>query len=212
MVEQLDYSEAIANTSETLHGVLLAGLEDLTPPLLAQDIVLGPPNVTAGENGSPRLTVYLYRISENTSLKNANRQQIAPDKAVDPPLMLDLHYLLTAHPVAGDTPTSRTVNQQKVLGRAMQVMHENAVIRGSALEGSLADGRKLHVSMNPDVSQSADGVLSLWSTFDKTAYQPSVSYLVTPVSIDSEREEPVQRVVEMGEQYYAESVGESNGE
>ena len=212
MADRIDYSEAIANTSETLLGVLQTGLQDLTPPVLPQNIVLAAPNAADGENGDLRLTVYLYRISENASLKNTNRQQVASDTAIDPPLTLDLHYLLTAHPSTGETPTKRTVDQHKVLGRAMQVMHDNSVIRGSALKGSLAEGRKLHVSMNPDISQSDDGVLSLWSTFGKTAYQPSVSYLVTPVSIDSEREEQTHRVVETEERYYVESANQNNVE
>lgn len=87
----------------------------------------------------------------------------------------------------------RTEEQHRVLGRAMQVIHDNSIIRGSDLKGSLADQPDLQVSISP---QDMDEVMSIWSTFDETPFQPSVAYLVTPVLIESTEEEEVSRVVE----------------
>lgn len=178
---------AISDVSKTLVTALKDGMVDP-----------GPPEVTLIESGevglaSPddavdldlRLTLYLYRISENSHLKNARHQEIDATRHKRPPLTLDLYYLLTAHPAAdGD---NGQIDPHLVLGRAMQVLHDRSVIE--EFDGE----EEAYLSIYP---QSMDEMGNIWSAFQDESFHPSVSYLVTPVVIESAKEEPVQRVVE----------------
>ena len=181
---------------EDVGRTLVALLRDrMGPDLIDQDreIALSSPN-DAGTGDGSRLTIYLYRVTENGHLKNAQRRDVDVGRERRTPLALDLYYLLTAHPSDGGRDgMERTEEQHRVLGRAMQVLYDNPLIRGSDLKGSLSGQPELQVSIDP---QDMDEVMSIWSTFDETPFQPSVAYLVTPVLIESTREEEVARVVE----------------
>lgn len=156
------------------------------------------------EGGSERLTVYLYRVSENGHTKNAERREIGTEKIKGLPLSLDLHYLVTAHPWTkpnSDTTSGTVVEDQHlVLGRAMQVMQDNSVLRGSDLEGDLIGDRELRISMYPE---APDEVMNVWNTFQDRPFRPSVSYLVGPVTIESTIEQPVHRVTEREVEMYS---------
>lgn len=178
---------AVSDVSRTLVNALKDGMVDPGPPEVAlverDEVGLASPD-DAGDL-SLRLTLYLYRVSENGHLKNAERQEIDVTRYKRPPLALDLYYLLTAHPATdGDNDQ---MDPHLVLGRAMQVLHD-----GSVLEGFDAE-EEAYVSIYP---QSMDEMANIWNTFQDESFQPSISYLVTPVLIESTEEETVQRVVE----------------
>lgn len=189
---------AIADVGETL----IETLRDRIDFLDRDEIALASPS-TVGDGEQLRLTLYLYRVTENADLKNSPRS-VTGNQLEDPPLALDLHYLLTAHPAtSGDDETARTIEQHSVLGRAMQVLQNEAVLRGSDLSGSLVDeGEDVRISMNPTASESFDQLMSMWSTFQEQPYQPSVSYLISPVFIEATKARPVRRVVEKTERYF----------
>lgn len=184
---------AIADAGEAIVGMLRDRMDDLVD---RNEVALASPGST-GTNDDARLTVYLYRVSENAHLINTGRQPVGHDQVRRPPLALDLYYLLTAHSPGGNSDeTAKTREQHAVLGRALQVMREDPVLRGSDLRGSLADGSELRISRVSMNEQSMDELVSIWNTFGETPFQPSVSYLVSPVIIETTEEEPVQRVVE----------------
>lgn len=204
---------AIADVGETLIGVLRDEMGDLVDQ---DEIALASPS-TIGNGNEARLTLFLYRITENADLKNARREAIDPTSTGDPPhlqpspLALDLYYLLTAHPATGGSDeTERSGEQHLVLGRAMQVLHDNAIFRGSELRGSLASDpeeerseEELRITVAPTDSPALDDLVNLWGTFPDQSFQPSLSYLVSPVRIDSKREIPIGRVVEKQDRYYS---------
>lgn len=189
---------AIADIGETIVDLLRDRIDFLESDEIA---LTSPSNVGDGEQ--LRLTLYLYRIAENADLKNS-ANSIQGDRLKDPPLALDLHYLLTAHPAtSGDDETARSIDQHSVLGRAMQVLQNDAILRGSDLTESLADeGEDVQISMNPMNADSFDQLLSMWSTFQEQPYQPSISYLISPVFIESTTTTPVPRVIEKTDRYY----------
>lgn len=204
---------AIADVGQTL----LAALRDRMSDLVDRDeIALASPS-TLGNGNEARLTLFLYRITENADLKNARRHEIEPSSPEGPPrfrpppLALDLYYLLTAHPsTGGSDETERSSEQHLVLGRAMQVLHDNAILRGSDLRGSLTDDaeedepeEEVRISVTPTDPPAMDNLVSLWGTFPDQPFQPSLSYLVSPVRIDSEREIPTGRVVDKEDRYYS---------
>lgn len=166
------------------------------------EIALASPG-TVGDGDRLWLTLYLYRVVENADLKNSKRLETGNDLR-DPPLALDLYYLLTAHPSGGnDDETALSMDQHRVLGHAMQVLHDNAVLRGSELSDSLANSEEeVRITMDPMDSTAFDQTLSMWSTFQERPYQPSVPYLVSPILIDSARTRPARRVLEKEDRYY----------
>lgn len=179
---------AIADAGETLVELLRDRMTE-TGPLSTNQIVLASP-VDDALNNDVRLTVFLFDVGGSTPMDGAQRNG-GPNES----LRLDLKYLLTAHPGKENSSTSttaRTANEHTVLGRAMQVLQDNAIIEGPDLQGSLStDEEHLEVSL---LGESTDSVVNMWNTFGNEPYRPSVAYLVTPVEIESRRETPVERV------------------
>lgn len=173
--------ETLRDVSRTLVDLLKTNLTDV-----AGRIALASPK-NAGTN---LLTLFLYKVTENPDLKNAERIVVSqPDGRVverRAPLSLDTYYLLTAH--AGEPPD--LLEAHRALSRAMRVFYDNGILRGSLLRaddpstGLTADSI-LRVSLNPI---SMEDMTRVWSVFPDTPYEISVTYLVTPVAIDSTQE------------------------
>ncbi len=165
------------------------------------EITFKSPKEIKDDGGSTnKVSLFLYQILENHYLKNEEPQRISDTELKLPPLSLDLLYLVT--------PYSDDKTQEKIiLGKVMQIFHDNAVLTGTVLQGSLSGtDEEIKLLFNPI---SLDDLTKIWSAFKDVAYRLSVSYLVTPIRIDSTREIGMQRVVskEMG-YYYAMQKGE----
>ncbi|ATW88961.1 uncharacterized protein DUF4255 [Halohasta litchfieldiae] len=188
---------AIADVSETLVALLrdqFAARDDVFS-MGGESVSLVAPDAV-DEESETRLSVSLYRIEENASMKNTDLAHAAGDPTVsqEPPLALDLYYLVTAYPGGGsDDETAATVEQQRVLGLAMQTFHDNAVLSDDQLTGSLDPDVDLQISL---VSTSVDELTGLWSTVPEAAFQPSAVYHVGPVLIDSRQREEVTPVTD----------------
>lgn len=185
---------AIEETGQVLLSLLETELQGITVTGGPVTVQLVSPGDIDGTD--VHLSLYLYRLEESTHLKNAE-PRIEDGVTVPPPLALDLYYLLTAHPTDDEPETIDSYEQHRILGRAMQVLHDNRVLRGAQPSDD-----DLHLSIQP---QSTDDLTGIWSTFANTPYQPSVAYLVTPVLIESEREDPVGRVAERRVEPYVRS-------
>jgi hypothetical protein len=171
--------QTIADASKTIVDLLKAELADI-----AGQIALASPK-TPGNNV---LTVFLYKVLENPCLRNEDRRIGPPDingRVIEQPapLTLDLYYLLTAHPLNGQTPN--LFEAHRALSRAMRVLHEHGILRGSLLHSDTNQGftkdSVLRVTFNPI---SMEDMTRIWSVFPDTPYEISVTYLVTPVEIE----------------------------
>lgn len=155
-----------------------------------------------------RLTVYLYRVTESAHLRNVDRSLVEGADDRGTPLVVDLNYLVTAHPWQGrNNGGSRTTTQHELLGRVMQVLGDNAVLRGPVLTEDLRAGPDLRVTVD---AESMDTVVNMWGTFDDEPFRPSVSYLVTPVVIDPGAEADAPHVIETTTESYTHG-GEDDG-
>ena len=187
---------AIADVSETLLALLrdrFAARDDVFS-MDGEAVSLVPPDEVSTDSET-RLSLSLYRIEENAAMKNSEQAHTTSDPTVsqEPPLALDLYYLLTAYSGGSDEGTAATVDQQRVLGLAMQTFHDNAVLSGEDLVGSLDGDLELQVSL---VNASVDELSGLWSTVPDTAFQASAVYHVGPVLIDSRQREEVVPVTD----------------
>ncbi|MFC6724135.1 DUF4255 domain-containing protein [Halobium palmae] len=165
--------------SEALLDVLVAqlgpdaGPDDEAVRIESGQIGLGSPKTA--EDGF-LLTLYLYKIAPNGHVTNREHVEVDLGVTQRPPLGLDLYYLLTAYPQTSDS--RHILNQQKLLGRALQVLRDRSV-----MTGVLPGGEDIRLSLHPG---SAEEVTDVWSTFSETPYQPSVVLLASAVRIDPE--------------------------
>jgi hypothetical protein len=183
-----DYT-ALSDVGETLIELLREKMQELIP---FDSISLVSPGEIEGKDNI-RLSIFLYHVEENIYLKNQEMEKIGSSVLKAPPLALDLYYMVTSYPSPGiQDRTDRTREEHSILGKAMQVLHDNSVLTGSVLKGSLsASDTVLHVMVT---SLSLDDMTKIWSTFKEKSFRPSVCYLVTPVKIESLREKKIHRV------------------
>ncbi len=191
-----DYT-AIADAGETLIDLLRENMQDLVSP---SSIILSSPGEIEAQD-SPRLCLFLYQVIESPHFKGQEMQALNSTTMKYPPLTLDLYYMLTSYgsPQIADK-TERTIEEHKILGRAMNILYDNAILRGSVLRGSLAGAsEELKVTLHPI---PIDELNKLWNSFPEKPLKLSVCYMVTPVKIDSARQVEARRVIEKETGYY----------
>jgi hypothetical protein len=198
-----DY-RAIADVGETLLELLKDNMKDLIP---ADSIILASPGEIDSKD-NVRLSLFLYQIVENAHLKNQEMQVTDPTKVNFPPQILELYYMLTSHVSSGEQDkTEKALEEHRVLGRALQVLHDNSILSGSLLKGNLDTSDELHITLT---SPTLDDLTKIWTTFAGRPFRSSVCYVVTPVRIDSGREMSVQRVISK-EMDYMQTVKKKEG-
>ena len=171
-------SSAIRDVGETLIELLRNDPIVTIPD--AQIALISPAEANA--NGV-RLTLFLYSICPAAEYRNELEipGNVIDDEPVSQPL--NLYYLLTAFSPPQD-PTIRSLDSQLLLGQAMRVFFDNGILTGSQLRGDLPREEELRVTLQPI---TIEDLTRVWSVFPETALQPSVSYLVTPVRLRSNR-------------------------
>jgi hypothetical protein len=143
------------------------------------------------DKGDFYLSLFLYSVRESGD--NRRTQMIArgTDEIQFPPMVVDLNYLLTVQSPA--ELQTRALDEQRILGKAMQVLYDNSVLRNSMAVGTLADnGEEVRIVME---SLTGEALLNMWN-FADTPYRLSISYTVGPVNIDSTRIKTTKRVTE----------------
>ena len=181
-----DYT-AIADVGKTLKKLLWDNIKDDNT---AKSIIESEDQITLSSpeeiESDKRLSLFLYQVTENDYLKNQEMQSVNSTKLKYPPLSVNLFYMVMPH----------TQNREKdhiIVGKVMQIFYDNAILRGSILQGSLA-GDELKLILN---TLSIDELNKIWNVMSKSKpYKLSVCYEVTPVKIESMRERKVKRVIE----------------
>jgi hypothetical protein len=126
------------------------------------------------------LTLFLFEVAEDPSARNKPRTR-APSglnaEIKKPPMALVLRYLVTAW--GGDRLT-----EHKLLGRAMQVLYDGALISGPDIKkGALQDSAEvLKVTLLPLTLEERTRV---WYSVQRP-YRLSLYYEVRVVNLDSE--------------------------
>ncbi len=155
----------ISDVTETLSG-LLTGL----------DVTLdSPADLKNGEGSFQKINLYLYQVLENAPTKNQPPIALDDGTLQYPPLTLQLYYLLT--PYASDVPSAH-----KVLGHAMRVFYDNAIVSEAGLpEPVRLVTDKLAIVL---LSTKLEDLTRIWNAL-QTPYRLSVCYEVRVVPIES---------------------------
>jgi hypothetical protein len=180
--------EAIYEVGESLKNIFKNNSDGLFGE---NDITTSSPSDVKNE----KLTIFLYQVTENVYLRNQNDYEYSisdnKEERKYPPKYLNLFYLLTPHLTP---PPAPSVSPHVLLGKIIQIIHENQEINGSDLYGSLT-GQKLRLLLNP---LSIDDLNKIWTiVLGSEKYKLSISIEVSPVKIDSLRKEKITRVTEI---------------
>lgn len=173
----------VGDVSAALVAVLDGQLSHLVPPARVE-----LNDLAGAEPGGLVLTVTLYEILEDPASRNrppvreSNGETIVTRK---PPMALLLRYLLT--PWGGDEAAV-----QRMVGRAMQVLYDDAILDGLQLVGGLRDSRD---TLKLTLAQlTLEERTRVWWAIQKP-YRLSLNYEVRVVNLDAltrQRTEPVR--------------------
>jgi hypothetical protein len=194
---------AIAAVTAVLKDLLNDGLinHDLSAKVGNVKVTALPPDLVPITNPDEpsRLNLFLYRVTPNIGWRNADlpSRNDSGTRLTNPPLALDLHYLLTAY-------SAQELHSEVLLGYAMQLLHETPVLTRDAINKTLKPSLPDDVTLPPgldmlstsDLAEQVEAIkispqyLSLeemskvWTTMQKP-YRPTTAYQVSVVLIQS---------------------------
>jgi hypothetical protein len=185
-------SLAIAAVTATLRGLLDKkinidpSLDPSTDPALAgTTVTTQPPDKARGTNNANQINLFLYQTSVNGALRNMDMpRQVKPGETGQPPLALNLYYLVTAYGRDDDD-----IFSHRLLGRAMSILHDHPVLGRDEIENALPASdlnEQLERVRITDQLLSVDELSKLWTTYE-TPYRISAAYQVSLVLIESTR-------------------------
>ena len=197
---------AIAGVTAVLKDLLNNGLIDhnvtgavggnVTVTALPPDRVFAP-----GAQESNQLNLFLHQVTPNAGWRNAGlpSRDERGERMTNPPLALDLHYLLTAY-------GAEDLHAEILLGYGMQLLHETPVLSRQAIRTALVpspvSGTILppalqalssadlaeqveHIKISPAAFTSEE-MSKLWSAL-QARYRPTAAYQVSVVLIESQK-------------------------
>jgi hypothetical protein len=200
---------AIASVTAVLRDLLNNGVIDhnLTA-IVGSDVLVSalPPDRIDAIDANPadrrsRLNLFLYQVTPNAAWRNAGlpSRNGAGERINNPPLALDLHYLLTAY-------GAEEMHAEILLGYGMQLLHETPVLTRAAIRTALAlptavpEGGDLPAAMRnlfmselaeqvemikiAPQSLNTEEVSKMWAAF-QAKYRPTAAYHVSVVLIES---------------------------
>ncbi len=161
---------------------------------------LPPDRIVVGATEIPQINIFMYHVSLNSGWRNVGVREFdsSGNRVSSPPLAIDLHFLLSAY-------GPNELDGEILLGWAMQIIHEQAVLTGDLLQtalsaiagvaGATAEDRHIGLStlaeqaesirLSPQ-SLSTEEVYRLWPAFN-AHYRATAAYLATVVLIQRPR-------------------------
>ncbi|MFH5187482.1 DUF4255 domain-containing protein [Paenibacillus sp. TAB 01] len=180
-----DYS-VIADVSASLIKLLR---DQMTPDPIPQPELIGLASPV--DKGGLYLSLFLYSIRESGDSRRTQMVSRGVGELQYPPMTIELGYMLTVQSPA--ELQTRSLDEHRIMGRAMQVLYDHSILRGSMTVGTLAEkDEEVRIVMEQIPGSS---MLQMWN-FADTPYRLSVSYTVGPINIDSTRIKTTKRVLE----------------
>jgi hypothetical protein len=203
MSSALAIAGVTAVLKDLLHNAVID--HDLVASVGSDVIVTAlPPDLikTEGPDAKSQLNIFLYQVTANAGWRNVGLPSRSGngDRVTNPPLALDLHYLLTAYGV-------KDLHAEILLGYAMQLLHETPVLSREAIRkaldpspingggglpptlealatSELADQIEM-IKITPE-TMNMEEVSRLWSAI-QARYRPTAAYQASVVLIESRK-------------------------
>jgi hypothetical protein len=168
---------AIADVSATLQAVLTDAFSSMLP---APPPVAEIHNLEGAISTTPaRMTIFLFEAIEDPTVRNRPPTRSTSGSSIATPrspVPLILKYMLTPW-----SPDRRT--EQLMLGRALRVMHDGAILSGPQLQGGLAGSSEaIKLKLAPLTLEEQTRV---WYAVQKP-YRLSLTYHARVINIDSQ--------------------------
>ena len=170
--------------SDVSNEVLKVLRENICPELIQspESIALAVPT---DKNADFQLGLYLYDIQELREYQQQDLIRLRGNKAQYPPKPLNLFFALFIN--TKSQFMSNMENEQRILGRAMQVLMDHAILYESGEE----DEGSASVTLLP---LSYEEKTKIWSVLS-VPYQLGIYFSVSPVLLSSRRVRTFRRVV-----------------
>lgn len=183
----------LRDVSETIKRLLIKeNIQENISGLSENTIVFDSPGDIEPNQEAVKLSIFLYQIVENSQLRNIGSEPVGnigiKQKIQYPPVILDLSFIFT--PYAKDKDTELII-----IERVVRIMHDNSILRGDILQGKLKESSNNEIKIVPN-TLSLEELNKLWGMFPNKPFKLSLSYLLTPVKIPSERQIDTTRVLE----------------
>lgn len=173
--------EVIANTGSLLVQLLC---RELVPEVILYQNNIGL--CSPDEHGDFKLGIYLYDISESEDIVAAGMINEGVGHQRYPSAYVSLSYMITAY--SDSDVKYRSGEEQKILGRVVQAMHDNSVITEELLGHGISMSARIEMLRLEHYEK-----VRLWN-FPNTPYKLSLFYKVGPVEISSAKVKEVTRV------------------
>lgn len=186
---------AIAAVTSMLRNMLFV---ELNHDVAGTRVTTRPPDRARNGNSGKQVNLFLY----NTILSPAWRNMDIPwrvrqGETGQTPLPLNLYYLLTVYygeqedDIDTTTDPTRLLGSHRLLGRAMSILHDYAILDPEAIHALLPPGdqldhpfdsvEKIRITHQP---LSLEEISKMWAGF-QTQYRMSTAYEVSVVLIES---------------------------
>lgn len=181
---------AIAAVSYVLKNMLTSGLLNRPVPVSNFSVTVLPPDrIATGDEEEALLNLFMYMVTPNQGWRNNHlpSHDYQGQRIDNPPLALDLHYLLSAYGGPEHHP-------EILLGYGMQILHENPVLAPETitdiLGGTLPQGLESlalsgladqveRIKITPEMLNTEE-ISRMWTAFG-SKYRPTAAYKATVV-------------------------------
>jgi hypothetical protein len=173
---------AIHGVDNTLRDLTAQAVAGLNPTV---GVTVGPLD---RDDDRSRLNWFLYRVTPNAAYRNMEPPRTGWRSAYGcPPLALQLHYLLSAHPSGLTQNGEEDQFAHRALGAAMQALHDNGILAtGNPVLSSFALPlvEPLRISLE---ELDVEALTKLWTAATKPI-RLAVGYEVSLVVIEATRQ------------------------
>ena len=127
---------AVGGVSAVLQWLLTNALTSGGPTTVLSSpqpvTAISPDLITTGANEQPQVNLFMYYVSLNPALRNLDlpSRNGSGAEISNPPLALNLHYLVTAY-------GSKQFAAEILLAWAMKVLHDNPVVPSATIQQAL---------------------------------------------------------------------------
>lgn len=190
---------AIAAVTARLYSLLF---NEIKKDVSGVEVTTRPPDKARdGMDGKMQVNLYLYQMMPDAAWRNMDiPSKVRAGERSYPLLALKLYYLLTAYygsaedGIDNTTEALRLLGSQRLMGKAMSILHDNCILKAEDISGILpADDKTKHpydqvelVRITP-LSLSLEEMSKLWTTFS-TNHRTSAAYEVSVLLIESSKD------------------------
>lgn len=161
---------------------------------MVPEVVMNPEHIglcSPADKGDFMVGIYLYDIRECEEIRSHSMIMVDSKQQKYPSCFLNLYYMITAYS-NGDIKY-RSEEEQKILGKIVQVLQDYGVFEEMTQGKGLPDGETIPAAemLNLPLEEK----LRIWN-IPNIAYKTSLFYKVGPIEIQSEKTRDTQRVVD----------------